>query len=229
MIIMESARRAACNAVFAATVRPGAVPRTCQSSLKAIVGIIIAEWFVIGHGKNLCSKLRGLQRRCRSLQTPRLCMGLILNFRLSPVPPPVERAPGAPGRPGRVPARLPPRLRRHRVEAARLARRSPHWLKFKKSECAGDPSRGRRGLGQGALVTDLLLHSTIGNPSQYEVIDGEQIVRRISLYSALRDQSKPWVWSIDFAFQEGRHPTHGFEATREAAMQAFARCWFRKA
>jgi hypothetical protein len=31
-------------------------PMHLQSSLKAIVGIIIAQWFVIGHGKNLCSK-----------------------------------------------------------------------------------------------------------------------------------------------------------------------------
>ena len=70
-------------------------------------------------------------------------------------------------------------------------------------------------------MTDLLLRSTTGNPSQYEVIADEEIVGRIARYNAL--QSKPWVWSVDLAFQEGRHPTHGFEATREAAMQAFAR------
>jgi hypothetical protein len=33
---------------------------------------------------------------------------------------------------------------------------------------------------------------------------------------------------IGDAFHEGRHPAHGFEATREAAMQAFARCCFRE-
>jgi hypothetical protein len=76
-------------------------------------------------------------------------------------------------------------------------------------------------------MTDLQLQSTTGNPLQYEVIADGRIVGRIARYSALRDQSKPWVWSVDFAFQEGRHPTHGFEATREAAMQAFARSWFR--
>ena len=83
------------------------------------------------------------------------------------------------------------------------------------------PGEGRR------AVTDLLLRSTTGNPSQYEVIADEEIVGRIARYNALRDQSKPWVWSVDLAFQEARHPTHGFEATREAAMQAFARSWFR--
>ena len=75
-------------------------------------------------------------------------------------------------------------------------------------------------------MTDLLLRPT-GNPAQYEVIEGEQIVGRISLFSALRDHRKPWVWSIDLAFSAGRERVHGFEATREAAMQAFARSWFR--
>jgi hypothetical protein len=37
---------------------------------------------------------------------------------------------------------------------------------------------------------------------------------------------KPWVWSIDLAFSHGRDPVHGFAATREAAMRAFARSWF---
>jgi hypothetical protein len=77
-------------------------------------------------------------------------------------------------------------------------------------------------LGEGALVTDLLLQPT-GNPNQYEVIADAQIVGRIALFSALRDHSKPWVWTIDPAFYEGHDPAHGFEATRQAAMQAFAR------
>ena len=45
-------------------------------------------------------------------------------------------------------------------------------------------------------MTDLLLQPT-GNPSQYEVIADEQIVGRIALFSALRDRSKPWIWTID--------------------------------
>ena len=64
---------------------------------------------------------------------------------------------------------------------------------------------------------------------RYEVIVGEQIVGRIALFSALRDDSRPWVWTIDLALSDGRNPTHGFSATREAAMQAFARSWFREA
>ena len=76
-------------------------------------------------------------------------------------------------------------------------------------------------------MTDLLLQPT-GNPSQYEVIADEQIVGRIALFSALRDRSKPWIWTIDLAFTGDRDQTHGFEASCEAAMEAFTRCWFRE-
>ena len=61
--------------------------------------------------------------------------------------------------------------------------------------------------------------------TQYEVIADGQIVGRISLVGAL--QNKPWMWSIDFTFSEGHEPLYGFEATREAAMQSFAKSWFR--
>ena len=104
------------------------------------------------------------------------------------------------------------RPRMGRADGRAMRRERVRWLQ---------PGEGRR------AVTDLLLRSTTGNPSQYEVIADEEIVGRIARYNALRDQSKPWVWSVDLAFQEARHPTHGFEATREAAMQAFARSWFR--
>ena len=71
-------------------------------------------------------------------------------------------------------------------------------------------------------MTDLLLQPI---PTQYEVIADGKIVGQIALFTA-SSTGTPWLWSIDFAFHEGRHPAHGFEATREAAMQAFARCWF---
>src|SRR4051794_9510889 len=69
-----------------------------------------------------------------------------------------------------------------------------------------------------APVTHLLLQPT-GNPSHYEVIADEQIVGRITLFNALHARRRPWIWTVDVAFQEGRHPVHGFEATREAAME----------
>ena len=77
-------------------------------------------------------------------------------------------------------------------------------------------------------MTDLLLQPT-GSPTQYEVIADAQIIGRITLSSSLRNHSEPWVWSIDLAFSDGHDPVHGFAATREAAMQAFTRSWFREA
>ena len=35
------------------------------------------------------------------------------------------------------------------------------------------------------------------------------------------------MWLIDSAFHDGRDQTYGFGATRDAAMEAFTRCWFR--
>ena len=37
----------------------------------------------------------------------------------------------------------------------------------------------------------------------------------------------PWMWTL-FPYHEGRTPTHGNEATREAAMAAFAKSWRRE-
>jgi hypothetical protein len=39
--------------------------------------------------------------------------------------------------------------------------------------------------------------------------------------------AKPWMWSLAYGQHEDRTPTHGYEPTREAAMQAFARSWNR--
>ena len=61
-----------------------------------------------------------------------------------------------------------------------------------------------------------------GDPDDYEVTaDEEQAVGRIVLLAGA------WSWaSLDGAFRPGRHPAYGFEPTRDAAMQAFARSWF---
>jgi hypothetical protein len=36
------------------------------------------------------------------------------------------------------------------------------------------------------------------------------------------------MWTLDFWHHEGRSPTHGYAATREAAMTAFAKSWRRE-
>ena len=71
--------------------------------------------------------------------------------------------------------------------------------------------------------SNLLLQPT-GNPLLYEVIANEHNVGRIALFNSLQDRSKPWGW---IAFKDGGEPAYGFEASREAAMQAFTRCWMR--
>ena len=37
-----------------------------------------------------------------------------------------------------------------------------------------------------------------------------------------------WMWTLAFGHHEDRTPTHGYAATREAAMAAFAKSWRQK-
>jgi hypothetical protein len=37
-----------------------------------------------------------------------------------------------------------------------------------------------------------------------------------------------WMWTLAFWHHQDRSPTHGYEATREAAMRAFAKSWRRE-
>jgi hypothetical protein len=74
-------------------------------------------------------------------------------------------------------------------------------------------------------MTDLLLKPAPGRgPNDYEVIADDWIVGRIVL-SDVSPADRPWMWSLDHEFYQGREQTHGYEATREHAMQAFARSW----
>ena len=51
------------------------------------------------------------------------------------------------------------------------------------------------------------------------------LVRRIDGRNP-HDRSKPWFWLIRLPFRgDRRHPWHGSEATREKAMEVFARSW----
>jgi len=67
-------------------------------------------------------------------------------------------------------------------------------------------------------MTELLLQPT-GDPDDYEVVAEGQVIGRIVLLAGA------WSWAIDTAFRTGRHPVYGFEPTRDAALQAFARSW----
>jgi hypothetical protein len=52
------------------------------------------------------------------------------------------------------------------------------------------------------------------------------VVRRIFKANRFPDGT-PWQWTL--TYDEDRSPTHGYEPTGEAAMQAFARSWHREA
>jgi hypothetical protein len=66
------------------------------------------------------------------------------------------------------------------------------------------------------------------NADDFDVVEDGTVVGRIFKANAARIGS-PWMWSLIFPHQgAGRTPTHGYEATREAAMAAFAKSWRRE-
>jgi hypothetical protein len=68
-----------------------------------------------------------------------------------------------------------------------------------------------------------LFPAQLGTHNEYEVIANAQIIGRITRLSG---RSKPWFWALSLPFRgSGRHPWHGFEATREAAMEVLDRNW----
>jgi hypothetical protein len=56
--------------------------------------------------------------------------------------------------------------------------------------------------------------------------DGIVVGRILRVHAA--PAGMPWVWTLAFGHHEDRTPTHGYEATREAAMTAFAKSWRRE-
>src|SRR5262245_56632181 len=62
------------------------------------------------------------------------------------------------------------------------------------------------------------------NQEDYEILKDSAVVGRIFLMP-IGLKGRPWMWVI--RDRKGRTPTHGYEATREAAMAAFAKSWRR--
>jgi hypothetical protein len=65
------------------------------------------------------------------------------------------------------------------------------------------------------------------NDDDFDVLANGEVVGRIYKANAAPVGS-PWMWTLVFWHHEGRSPTHGYAATREAAMAAFAKSWRRK-
>jgi hypothetical protein len=59
------------------------------------------------------------------------------------------------------------------------------------------------------------------------VLSEGQVVGRIMKVIAAPEDT-PWMWTLAYGQHRDRSPTHGFEATREAAMAAFAKSWRRQ-
>ena len=53
------------------------------------------------------------------------------------------------------------------------------------------------------------------------------VVGRI-MKAAAAPVGQPWLWTLAYGHPEDRTPKHGYEATREAAMAAFAKSWRRE-
>jgi hypothetical protein len=56
----------------------------------------------------------------------------------------------------------------------------------------------------------------------YDVVANDVVVGRIMLFEATPG-GLLWMWTLAYGQHEDRTPTCGYEATREAAMQAFAK------
>jgi hypothetical protein len=65
------------------------------------------------------------------------------------------------------------------------------------------------------------------NEDDFDVLADGVVVGRI-VKAAAAPVGKPWMWTVLFGYHEDRTPTQGYEATREAAMAAFAKSWRRK-
>jgi hypothetical protein len=65
------------------------------------------------------------------------------------------------------------------------------------------------------------------NDDDYDVLANGVVVGRILKLNAASAMS--WMWALEpFEHHEDRTPTHGYAATREAAMAAFAKSWRRQ-
>jgi len=83
-------------------------------------------------------------------------------------------------------------------------------------------------------VTALLLkRASTSRPScewsddDYDVLADGVVVGRI-MKAAAAPVGSPWMWTLAFGQHEDRTPMHGYAATREAAMAAFAKSWRRE-
>src|SRR5262252_8015815 len=78
------------------------------------------------------------------------------------------------------------------------------------------------------MTTLLLKRASASRPSgewtddDFDVLaDGALVGRILKVHAA--PVGSPWMWTLAFGHHEDHTPTHGYAATREAAMAAFAK------
>jgi hypothetical protein len=62
------------------------------------------------------------------------------------------------------------------------------------------------------------------NDDDFDVLADREVVGRIFKANAAPVGSL-WMWTLAFGHHEDRTSTHGYAATRETAMAAFAKSW----
>jgi hypothetical protein len=84
------------------------------------------------------------------------------------------------------------------------------------------------------MATPLILkRASVSRPSgqwrddDYDVLEDGVVVGRIFCLDAVGPQGRPWMWASGHSAATVKRAAHGYEATREAAMAAFARSWRR--
>jgi hypothetical protein len=65
------------------------------------------------------------------------------------------------------------------------------------------------------------------NEDDFDALANGEVVGRIFKANAAPVGS-PWMWTLAFGHHEDRSPTNGYGETREAAMAAFAKSWWRE-
>ena len=65
------------------------------------------------------------------------------------------------------------------------------------------------------------------NDDDFDVLVDGVVVGRIMKAAAV-PVGQSWMWTLAFGHHEDHTPTHGYAATREAVMAAFAKSWRRE-
>jgi hypothetical protein len=89
--------------------------------------------------------------------------------------------------------------------------------------------------GRGLLaVTDILLRKAqavrVGarGDEDYDVFGADGTVVGRIFEATTSPVGAPWMWILTYRDHEERRPTHGYAATREAAMAVLAKSWRRE-